>query len=79
MGQARHRKSAASASTTSRALAASGAFGEVRELPGGQVLLRATPLLEQCEGAAVQRVFHALVPVLLSGRVTQESVLVGLN
>jgi hypothetical protein len=50
------------------ALTASGAFHQVRELPGGQVLLRATPLLEQYQGAAVERVFRALAPVLLPGR-----------
>jgi hypothetical protein len=54
------------------ALSASGAFDEVRELPGGQVLLRATPLLEQYEGPAVERVFRALAPVLLPGQVTPE-------
>jgi hypothetical protein len=52
------------------ALTASGAFYQVRELPGGQLLLRATPRLEQYQGAAVERVFRALAPVLLPGRVT---------
>ena len=56
------------------ALAASGAFAEVRELPGGQVLLQATPLLDQYQGTAVERVFQVLAPVLLPGRVTQEFV-----
>jgi hypothetical protein len=49
-------------------LTASGAFHQVTELPGGQVLLRATPRLEQYQGAAVERVFRALAPVLLPGR-----------
>jgi hypothetical protein len=51
-----------------RALAASGAFHQVRELPGGQVLLHATPRLEQYQGAAVEQVFRTLAPVLLPGR-----------
>jgi hypothetical protein len=51
------------------ALAASGAFHEVRELPRGQALLRATPLVEEYEGAAVERAFRTLAPVLLPGRV----------
>jgi hypothetical protein len=53
------------------ALTRSGAFYEVRELPGGQVLLQATPLLEQYEGVAVERVFRVLAPVLLPGRVDE--------
>jgi hypothetical protein len=52
------------------ALAAAGAFHEVRQLPGGQVLLQATPLLEQYEGTAVEQVFRLLAPVLLPGLVT---------
>jgi hypothetical protein len=51
------------------ALTASGAFYQVRDLPGGRVLLRATPLLEEYEGPAVERAFRALAPVLLPGRV----------
>jgi hypothetical protein len=50
------------------ALAASGAFDEVRELPGGRVYLRATAAVEDFEGAAVRRAFEALAPVLLPGR-----------
>jgi hypothetical protein len=50
------------------ALAASGAFDEVTELPGGQVFLRATPILEDYHGEAVRRVFEVLAPVLLRGR-----------
>jgi hypothetical protein len=50
------------------ALAASGAFDEVTELPGRQVFLRATPVLEEYEGEAVRRVFQVLAPVLLPGR-----------
>jgi hypothetical protein len=50
------------------ALSASGAFHQVRELPGGQVLLRATPILEEYQGSAVERVFRVLAPVLLPGR-----------
>jgi hypothetical protein len=49
-------------------LAASGAFDEVTELPGGQVFLRATPALEEYHGEAVRRVFDVLAPVLLPGR-----------
>jgi hypothetical protein len=51
-----------------QALRISGAFDEVTELPGGQVFLRATPVLENYEGAAVRRVFETLAPVLLPGR-----------
>jgi hypothetical protein len=53
------------------ALTASGAFYQVRELPGGQVLLRATRLLEQYQGAAVERSFRVLAPVLLPGRAAE--------
>jgi hypothetical protein len=60
-----------------RALTASGAFHQVRELPGGQVLLRATPLLEQYQGAAVERIFRVLAPVLLPGRADPELAPVG--
>jgi hypothetical protein len=55
-----------------RALTASRAFHQVRQLPAGQVLLQATPLLEQYEGAAVGRVFRALAPVLLPGRADRQ-------
>jgi hypothetical protein len=54
------------------ALAGSGAFDEVRELPGGRVYLRATAALEEFEGAAVRRVFAAVAPVLLPGRPSPE-------
>jgi hypothetical protein len=54
------------------ALTASGAFHQVRELPGGQILLRATPRLEQYKGAAVERVFRTLAPVLLTGRTARD-------
>lgn len=57
------------------ALAASGAFHEVRELSDGQVFLQATPLLEQYEGTAVREVFEALAPVLVMGEA--RSVLAG--
>jgi hypothetical protein len=50
------------------ALADSGAFAEVAELPGGQVFLRATPFIEDYQGEAVRRVFQTLAPVLLTGR-----------
>ncbi len=50
------------------ALAASAAYQEVTELPGGQVFLRATTLIEEYQGAALQRVFGTLAPVLLPGR-----------
>lgn len=50
------------------ALAASGAFTEVTELPQGQVFLRATPSIEDYHGDAVRRVFEVLAPVLLTGR-----------
>lgn len=50
------------------ALAASGAFDEVTELPAGQVFLRATPAVQDYEGEPVRRVFETLAPVLLPGR-----------
>ncbi len=50
------------------ALAASGAFAEVAEMPGGQVFLQATPFIEEYHGEAVRRVFETLAPVLLTGR-----------
>lgn len=55
------------------ALLASGAFYQVRELPGGQVLLRATPRLAEYTGDAVARVFGVLAPVLLPGRASVAS------
>lgn len=51
-----------------RGLKDSGAFDEVTELPGGQVFLRATPVIQDYTGEAVRRVFLALAPVLLTGR-----------
>jgi hypothetical protein len=50
-----------------RLLAASGAFDEVEELPGGQVFLRATATVQEYEGEALRRVFDVLAPVLLTG------------
>jgi hypothetical protein len=50
------------------ALAASGAFDEVTELPDGQVYLRATPTLAEYHGARLHRVLEVLAPVLLAGR-----------
>ena len=50
------------------ALADSGAFHEVSQLPRGQVFLRATATLDQYRGNAVRRVFQTLAPVLLTGR-----------
>lgn len=61
------------------ALTASGAFHRVTELPGGQVLLRTTPLLEQYEGAAVTRVFEVLAPVLVTGRTRPEATYPGMR
>ena len=49
-------------------LAASGAFDEVTELPGGQLFLRATPAIESYRGDALRRAFEMLAPVLLTGR-----------
>jgi hypothetical protein len=49
------------------ALTASGAFCEVEELPNGGLWLRATPTINEFTGQGVQRVFHALAPVLLTG------------
>lgn len=56
------------------ALAASGAFAEVSPLPGGQVLLRATPDLDDYQGPAVRRVLAVLAPVLMPGRPDPEAV-----
>jgi hypothetical protein len=56
------------------ALTASGCFDEVSVLRGGQVFLRATPALAEYEGAAVDRVFGVLGPVLLPGRPDPEAV-----
>jgi hypothetical protein len=50
------------------ALARSGAFDEVTELPGGQVFLRATPVIQDYQGEILLRVFQTLAPVLLTGR-----------
>jgi hypothetical protein len=50
------------------ALARSGAFDEVAELPGGQVFLRATPVIQDYQGEILMRVFQTLAPVLLTGR-----------
>ncbi|NLU66004.1 hypothetical protein [Streptomyces sp. HNM0574] len=51
-----------------RALRSSGAFAEVRELPAGQVVLRATPGLDEYTGEAPALVLRALAPVLPPGR-----------
>jgi hypothetical protein len=56
------------------ALAGSGAFDEVRELPGGRVYLRATAALEDFDDAAARRAFRVLAPVLLPGRPDPERV-----
>ncbi|HWG15896.1 MAG TPA: hypothetical protein VG268_21740 [Streptosporangiaceae bacterium] len=56
------------------ALTASGCLDEVSVLPGGQVFLRATPVLAEYEGAAVRRVFGVLAPVLPAGRPDPEAV-----
>ncbi len=56
------------------ALAASGCFSEVSPLPGGPVLVRATPALEDYRGSAVRRAFGVLAPVLLPGRPDAEAV-----
>jgi hypothetical protein len=50
------------------ALARSGAFDEVTELPDAQVFLRATPVIQDYQGEALMRVFETLAPVLLTGR-----------
>jgi hypothetical protein len=50
------------------ALARSGAFDEVTELPDGQVFLRATPVIQDYQGEILLRVFQTLAPVLLTGR-----------
>jgi hypothetical protein len=49
------------------AVAATGAFCEVEELPDGGLWLRATPTINEFTGEAIQRVFAALAPVLLTG------------
>jgi hypothetical protein len=56
----------------SEALRASGAFHEVTELPGGRLLFRATPRLEQYTGDAPARVLRALAPALPPGRTRRE-------
>jgi hypothetical protein len=48
-----------------------GAFHEVRVLPNGSAWLQATSTLEGYRGRAVRRVFEALAPVLLPGKVEQ--------
>jgi hypothetical protein len=50
------------------ALTRSAAFDEVTELPGGQVFLRATPVIQDYRGERLLRVFETLAPVLLTGR-----------
>jgi len=55
-----------------KALRATGAFHEVNELPGGRLLLRATPLLEQYTGDAPALVLRALAPALPHGRTRRE-------
>ncbi|MFF4625735.1 hypothetical protein [Nonomuraea jabiensis] len=50
------------------ALAASGAFDEVEELPGDALFLRATPTLDDYDEAAIKRVFAVLEPVLIKGK-----------
>ncbi|MFJ5675787.1 hypothetical protein [Streptomyces sp. NPDC093097] len=50
------------------ALRASGAFHAVTELPGGRLLLKATPRLEHYTGDAPARVLRALAPALPPGR-----------
>jgi hypothetical protein len=54
------------------ALRASGAFHEVTEVPGGRLLLRATPTLEQYTADAPSRVLRALAPALPPGRTRRE-------
>lgn len=60
-----------------RVLRASGAFHEVRELPGGRLLLQATPRLEQYTGPAPAKVLRALAPALPRGRTDSEYLLPG--
>lgn len=57
------------------ALERSGAFHTVRELATGDVLLRATSLLEQYRQEAPERVFRVLAPVLPPGHVPRLTVL----
>lgn len=47
-----------------------GAFCAVAEVAGGAVFLQATPAFEEYDDAATRRVFEALAPVLLPGRVS---------
>jgi hypothetical protein len=49
------------------ALAASGVFHEVSELPDGSVWLRATPTISEFTGDRIRRVFEVLAPVLVTG------------
>lgn len=50
-----------------KALEATGAFYDVKELRGGAVWLRATPTINEFTGEHVRRVFEALAPVLITG------------
>jgi hypothetical protein len=50
------------------ALAATGAFFEVSELPGGALWLRATRTINEFTGDRIRAVFEALAPVLVTGR-----------
>jgi len=54
------------------ALAASGAFAEVTELPNGALWLRATRTIDEFTGDRVRRVFEELAPVLLTGNAKLE-------
>ncbi len=47
------------------------AFCAVAEVAGGSVFLQATPAFDEYDGAAMRRVFEALAPVLLPGRVKE--------
>lgn len=47
-----------------------GAFWAVAEVAGGSVFLQATRTFEEYDDAAMRRVFEALAPVLLPGRVS---------
>jgi len=50
-----------------QAVRAGGAFTDVRPLPGGGCLVRATERLADYDEAAVQRVFEAVAPALAPG------------
>lgn len=56
----------------SAAMAASGAFCEVEEMPGGALWLRATPVINEFTGGRVRKVFEALAPVLITGTARNE-------